>query len=118
MLAHEVAKEVQHQQQLFPEVTEAPEENQSSEVTESPENQSSEVTEEPNLGQTEAANGTVASAEETSGSGDSAESEEGSSTEGSSESEEVRGMFNLIDGLSVESESESESTGSRFVPDP
>ena len=105
MLAHEVAREVQHQQQLFPEVTEAPEENQSSEVTE-----------EPNVVQTEAANVTVASAEETSGSGDSAESEEGSATEGSSESEEVSGMFNLIDGLSVESE--SESTGSRFVPDP
>ena len=104
MLAHEVAKEVQHQQQLFPEVTEAPE------------NQSSEVTEEPNVGQTEAANVTVASAEETSGSGDSAESEEGSATEGSSESEEVSRMYNLIDGLSVESE--SESTGSRFVPDP
>ena len=107
MLAHEVAKEVQHQQQLFPEVTESPEENQSSEVTE-----------EPNVVQTEAANGTVASAEETSGSGDSAESEEGSATEGSSESEEVSGIFNLINSLSVESESKSESTGCRFVPDP
>merc|ERR1719264_2062069 len=43
VLAHEVAKEVQHQQQLFPEVTKSPKENQSSEVTESPEeNQSSE----------------------------------------------------------------------------
>ena len=78
MLAHEVASEVQHQQQLFPEVTESPEE------------ESSVVTEEPNVGKTDAANVTVASAEETSGSGDSAESEEGSATEGSSESEEVR----------------------------
>ena len=78
MLAHEVVSEVQHQQQLFPEVTKSPEE------------ESSEVTEQPNVGKTDAANVTVASAEETSGSGDSAESEEGSATEGSSESEEVR----------------------------
>ena len=102
MLAHEVASEVQHQQQLFPE------------VTESPENPSSEVTEGPNVGQTDGANVTMASAEETSGSGDSTESEEGSATEGSSESEEVRQMFNLSDGSS----SESESTGCSFVPDP
>ena len=73
LLEHEVASEVQHQQQLFPEVTESPKE------------ESSEVTEEPNVGKTDAANVTVASAEETSGSGDSDESDEGSS-----ESEEVR----------------------------
>ena len=107
MLAHEVAKEVEHQQQLFPEVTESPE-NESTEVAEGQNEENLELT----------ANVTTTTpVEETSGSGDSAESES-SATEGSSESEEVSGMFNLIDGLSVESESESESTGSRFVPDP
>ena len=33
MLAHEVAKEVEHQQQLFPEVTESPE-NEPTRITE------------------------------------------------------------------------------------
>ena len=80
MLAHEVAKEVKHQQQLFPE------------VTESPENEPTRITEGLQNGENLELTGnvtTTASAEETSGSGDSSESE-GSATEGSSESEEVR----------------------------
>ena len=79
MLAHEVAKEVEHQQQLFPEVTESPV-NESTEVAEGQKEENLELT---------ANVTTTASAEETSGSGDSSESE-GSATEGSSESEEVR----------------------------
>merc|ERR1719175_431082 len=82
VLAHEVSREVKHQQQLFSEVTETPE-KESTGATE--EQGSSEA---PNMGKTDAANvTTVAPAEEASGSGDSGESE-GSSTEGSSESEE------------------------------
>ena len=82
VLAHEVSREVKHQQQLFPEVTETPE-KESTGATE--EQGSSEA---PNMGQTDAANvTTVAPTEEASGSGDSGESE-GSATEGSSESEE------------------------------
>ena len=82
VLAHEVSREVKHQQQLFPEVTETPEK----ESTGATEQQGS--SEAPNMGQTDAANATtVAPTEEASGSGDSSESE-GSATEGSSESEE------------------------------
>ena len=80
VLAHEVSREVKHQQQLFPEVTETPKKESTGE-----EQGSSEV---PNMGKTDAANvTTVAPTEEASGSGDSSESE-GSATEGSSESEE------------------------------
>ena len=61
VLAHEAAKEVQHQQHLF-------------------------LSELPNEETTEAGNVTMASTEETSGSGEN----EGSATEGSSEEEEVR----------------------------
>ena len=81
MLAHEVAKEVEHQQQLFPEVTESPV-NESTEVAEGQNEENLELT-----GNVT----TTTPAEETSGSGDSAESE-GSATEGSSESEEVRAV--------------------------
>ena len=61
VLAHEAAKEVQHQQHLF-------------------------LSELPNEENTEAGNVTMASTEETSGSGEN----EGSATEGSSGEEEVR----------------------------
>ena len=61
VLAHEAAKEVQHQQHLF-------------------------LSELPNEETTEAGNVTMASTEETSGSGEN----EGSATEGSSGEEEVR----------------------------
>ena len=82
MLAHEVAREVQHQQQLFPEVTESPEDESTEE--------SSEVPNEENIAElTGNVTTTASEAEETSGSGDSSESE-GSATEGSTESEEVR----------------------------
>merc|ERR1719234_2758778 len=81
VLAHEVAREVEHQQQLFPEVTESPE-NESTE-------ESSEVPNEENITELTGNLTTTASeAEESSGSGDSSESE-GSATEGSTESEEV-----------------------------
>merc|ERR1719234_2210434 len=81
VLAHEVAREVEHQQQLFPEVTESPE-NESTEG-------SSEVPNEENIAElTGNVTTTASEAEETSGSGDSSESE-GSATEGSTESEEV-----------------------------
>ena len=81
VLAHEVAREVQHQQQLFPEVTESPE-NESTGITEV-------SNEENNTELTGNVTTTASEAEETSGSGDSSESE-GSATEGSTESEEVR----------------------------
>merc|ERR1719234_1258627 len=80
VLAHEVAREVEHQQQLFPEVTESPE-NESTGITEVPNEEN--ITE--LIGNLTT---TASEAEETSGSGDSSESE-GSATEGSTESEEV-----------------------------
>merc|ERR1719234_2307701 len=80
VLAHEVAREVEHQQQLFPEVIESPE-NESTGITEVP-------SEENNTELIGNLTTTASEAEETSGSGDSSESE-GSATEGSTESEEV-----------------------------
>merc|ERR1719234_974364 len=80
VLAHEVAREVEHQQQLFPEVIESPE-NESTGITEV-------SNEENNTELTGNVTTTASEAEETSGSGDSSESE-GSATEGSTESEEV-----------------------------
>ena len=77
VLAHEVAREVEHQQQLFPEVTESPENESTEESSELPNEEIGNVTT------------TASEAEEASGSGDSSESE-GSATEGSTESEEVR----------------------------
>merc|ERR1719234_3038886 len=80
VLAHEVAREVEHQQQLFPEVIESPE-NKSTGITEvSNEENNTEM-----IGNLTT---TASEAEESSGSGDSSESE-GSATEGSTESEEV-----------------------------
>merc|ERR1719234_1139372 len=80
VLAHEVAREVEHQHQLFPEVTESPE-NEPTGITEvSNEENNTEM-----IGNLTT---TASEAEETSGSGDSSESE-GSATEGSTESEEV-----------------------------
>merc|ERR1719234_542736 len=81
VLAHEVAREVEHQQQLFPEVTESPE-NESTGITEVSNEEENDTEMIGNL------TTTAPEAEETSGSGDSSESE-GSATEGSTESEEV-----------------------------
>merc|ERR1719234_2341327 len=81
VLAHEVAREVEHQQQLFPEVTESSE-NEPTEITEVSNEEENNTEMIGNL------TTTASEAEETSGSGDSSESE-GSATEGSTESEEV-----------------------------